>query len=38
MKESESQTRMAHSNYGQRELHIPPHTGLEVQGQSQDVH
>ncbi len=35
--DSECQTRMAHSNYGQKEQHAPPHTGLEVKDQLQDA-
>ena len=37
MMDSECQTRMAHSNYGQTEQHAPPHTGLEVLNQLQDA-
>ena len=37
MKDSVCQTRMAHSNYGQKEQHGPPHTGLEALHQMQDA-
>jgi hypothetical protein len=37
LKESKCQTRMAHSNYGQKERYISPHTGLEVLDQMQDA-
>ena len=37
MKDGKCQTRMAHSNYGQKEQHVPPHTGLEARHQMQDA-
>ena len=37
-KDSESRTRMAHSNYGQQARQIPPHTGREARDQKQGAH